>query len=176
MWRALALLLAVSTAAAEPAAIKPAPRSCSPAGGVLFEIDQRATGKRTTATTLLYTNGAWRVRSFDTDGKLAHTEQGCLEPDHLSQIVQALRDASWKVVHTQPTCSLSPRWSSYRWKARTVFTERTCSGDKLDDASLKAVNLIGFYVLVPALDDDARPRHNHVSQECLNNPLARGCN
>lgn len=169
------LLLAVSTAAAESAK----PRACSPGGGVLFEIDQRASGKRTTATTLLYANGAWRSRTFDTDGKLADTEQGCLDGKIVKQIVDALRTAHWTVAHTQPTCSLSPRWSIYRWKKRSVFTERACSGDALDDDSAKAVDLVEMHVVPPDLDDDdARPRHSHrghLSQECLDNPLARGC-
>jgi len=156
------LTLAASTAAAEPAK----PRTCSPAGGVLFEIDQRATGKRTTATTRLYANGAWRSQTFDTDGTRADTEQGCLAPDVMKAIADALRGAPWKVTHSQPTCTLSPRWSTFKWKTRTLFTERDCSGNSLDEQSTQALDLIEAYVPLPSLDDDMR---------CVANPLRKGC-
>ncbi len=170
MWR----LLVVGSLLAAPAAAEP--RHCDPAGGVLFEIDQRAAGKRTTATTLLYGNGAWRSKTFDTDGKLADTEHGCLEHEHLERIVAALRGATWKVTHTAPTCALSPRWSTFTWKARRLFTERACSGDALDADSAKALDLIQQYVVPVDLDDASRPRGaGHVSQQCLNDPLADGC-
>lgn len=170
MWRILALALAVSTASAEPAK-----RACTPAGGVLLEIDQRATGKRTTAATVLFANGAWRSKTFDTDGKLADTEQGCLGPDVRDGIAAALHTATWKVTHVKPSCALSPRWSTFKTKTRAVFTERDCSGNTLDHDSAKALDLIEAYVPVPALDDDALPRPHHVTQTCLNDPLAPGC-
>lgn len=107
MWRLLVLIVVARTAAAEP------PKTCAPAGGVVLEIDQRATGKRTTATTVLFANGAWHAKSFDTDGKLADTEHGCLGPDVLKAIGNALRDAPWRVTHAKPTCALSPRWSTF---------------------------------------------------------------
>ena len=160
MWRVSVLLLVARSVAAEPA------KTCAPAGGVLFEIDQRATGKRTTATTQLFANGAWRARSFDTDGKLADAEQGCLAPDVLKAIATALRTAPWKTTHAQPTCTLSPRWSTFKWKARSVFTERDCSGDTLDEESAHALDLIEAYIPLVGLDDDLRPRSRHPSPLC----------
>ncbi|HSN30390.1 MAG TPA: hypothetical protein VLT45_29075, partial [Kofleriaceae bacterium] len=146
MWRMLAvgMLLATPSFAEPPHAA----RRCDPAGRVLFEIDQRAAGKRTTATTLLYANGAWRSKAFDTDGKLASTEQGCLEPEQLERVIAALHGAPWKVTHAKPTCALSPRWSTFKWQTRTLE----------------------MYVVPAALDDATRPRPHkaaHVSQECL---------
>ena len=165
MWRVLVVLLVARLVAAEPA------KTCAPAGGVLFEIDQRATGKRTTATTQLFANGAWRAQSFDIDGKLADTEQGCLDPDVLKAITNALRTARWKTVHAQSTCTLSPRWSTFKWKKRTLFTERDCSGDTLDVDSAHALDLIEAYIPLVALDDDLRPRSRHPSPLCR----APGC-
>ncbi|MBV8760371.1 MAG: hypothetical protein JO257_23970 [Deltaproteobacteria bacterium] len=177
MWRAIGIWLLLARAAfAEPVAIKARPRACWPAGGVLFEIDQRATGKRSTATTLLFANGAWRTATFDTDGKPAATGKGCLEKYQVARIVEALAAATWKVTHTPSTCTLSPRWSTYKWKTRVVFTDRACSGDALDTDSAKAIDLVDFYVVPPALDDDARPHRHGLPRECLDNPLASACN
>jgi len=157
MWRVLVLLLVARSVAADPM------KTCAPAGAVLLEIDQRATGKRTTATTQLFANGAWRARSFDTDGKLADTEQGCLAADAMKAITSALRTAPWKTTHAQPTCTLSPRSSTFKSRKRTLFTERDCSGDTLDDESAHALDLIEAYIPLVALDDDLRPRSRHPS-------------
>jgi hypothetical protein len=169
MWRVLAVVCVARAALAEPAK----PRTCAAAGGALVEIDQRATGKRTTATTILFANGAWRSQTFDTDHTLADTEQGCLAPDALKTIVNALRAAPWKVMRARPTCALSPRWSTFKWKAHT-FTERDCSGITLDTDSARALDLLEAYVPLPALDDASLPRGRH-GVSCLENPLAPGC-
>ena len=178
MWRVIgAVMLVAAAAVAEPAQSPRRPRQCDPAGGVLFEIDQRALGKRTTSTTLLYANGAWRTKTFDSDGKPAETDQGCLEDYQVKRVNEALRGAKWKVTHTKPSCALSPRWTTYKWKTRTIYTERTCSGDALDADSDQALGEIELYVVAPNLDDATLPRTRHgISQDCLDNPLAKGCN
>lgn len=78
-WLACAWALGLgfaSAASAEP---------CKPAGGLLFEIDQRAVprAKLATAVTRLYANGAWETQIFEAGGKVERTDRGCLDAARL---------------------------------------------------------------------------------------------
>src|SRR5262245_35986513 len=102
--KAFLLLALVRSVAADPTQ-KP-PRQCKPAGGLLFEIAQRANhkAKLTTATTRLYENGSWKTEVVDLDGKLMRTRSGCLDPSDVASIRAGLRSAGWKTTRTNETC------------------------------------------------------------------------
>lgn len=157
------------------------PRSCAPAGGLLFEIDQLATSKAklTTAKTRLYGNGAWKTEFFDVDGKLARTRAGCLEHSQLDSIKAGLRSAKFTTTASDATCRKDdPRFTVYKLKGKTLYTEHSCNVDVLDRDSRGALDLIEYYLSVPSDPDGAgspRPRGHHVTPECLADPLASGC-
>ena len=168
------LLLALAGSVSAGPAHKPSRSSeCKPAGGLLFEIAQRADhkAKLTTATTRLYENGSWKTQVLDVDGKLMRTHAGCLNASDVTSIRASLRSAKWRTTRTDTRCRADqPRFTLYKWKGRLLYTERTCNIDVLDDESQKALDLVEFYLRAPTqLDGGAVP------QECLSNPLAKGC-
>ena len=175
--RGAALLLAlVRTVAADPVR-SPQPHECKPSGGLLFEVDQRATrkAKLTTATTRLYENGSWKTEVVDVDGTVARTLVGCLESTVVDTIRVSLRDATWKTTHRKVTCRPDDRrFTQYRWKGRLVYTERACNVDALDDDSQHVLDLIAFDLHIPDdLDSAAVPIGRHLN--CIDTPLAPGC-
>jgi len=138
------------------------PRECAPSGNVLFEIDQAAdrASKLVTATTKLYPNGAWRTEWIDVDGKVARTAVGCLVPSSVDHIRDDLRAAKWKVTHYPIACrGYSPRFTTYSWNRRVMFTDRVCSHDTLDDDSRQVLERIDCTLDVPDdLDTPGVPR------------------
>ncbi len=163
---AIVIVTLVRTAAAEPAT--PA-RTCKPSGGVLFEVAQHAKHRvLPTSTTRLYANGAWKLEVIDVDGKVARTDAGCLGPSQVKSIRESLRAAPWKTTRSDRTCRVDqPRFTTYRWKHRLLYTERTCNERVLDADSQRALDLVTYYV---------RPPVDHGSGvPCLTNPLAKGC-
>lgn len=170
------LVLVAHGAVAAPA------RTCRPAGGVLFEVDQRArrTAKLVMATTRLYANGAWQTRVIDPDGKLVRTEAGCLELSQLADVRAQLTGAAWKTHRADVTCAADqPRFTVYRWKGRALYVERTCNVVVLDEGSRHVLELLALYLQVPDDLDDAKAdwkRYDDgISRKCLDNPLAPGC-
>ena len=148
----------------------PRPRTCKPAGGLLVEVDQRArTAHLATATSWLYENGSWRTEIIGTDGKLARTRTGCLDPLQVDRLRDQLRNATWKTTSSTVACrSDQPRSTVYKWKSRMLYTERTCNVDVLDEDSRRVLEAIDYYVQLPEDLDGA-------SAPCIDNPLARGC-
>jgi hypothetical protein len=162
--KAIVLVALVRTAAADPA------RTCKPSGGVLFEVAQHAKRRALpTSTTRLYANGAWKLQVIDVDGKVARTDSGCLEPSQVKSIRESLRAAPWKTTRSDRTCRADqPRFTTYTWRHRLLYTERTCNERVLDVASQRALDLATFYV-TPPVD------HGGMPHQCLENPLAKGC-
>jgi len=159
------------TAAADPTPKRV--RECKPAGGVLFEVAQRVEhkAKLPTATTRLYENGAWKTEVIDVDGKLARTRSGCVEASNLDRIREGLRTAKWKTQRTSATCRTDqPTFTTYKWKRRLLYTERTCNVDVLDADSQQTLDLIEYYLRAPA-----ELEGGGLQRECLANPLAKGC-
>lgn len=173
------LLVVAATAAAEPAEKLSRPRECKPGGGLLVEIAQRADqkAKLTTATTRLYENGSWKTEVFDVDGKSMRTRAGCLDASDVAIIRRSLRRANWKTMRTDMTCRADqPRFTLYKWKARLLYRERSCNGEVLDDDSRRALDLLALYLHAPvALDDGGRVQPPRIRPECMENPLAPGC-
>jgi len=125
---------------------------CKPAGGLFFEVDQRAEPpvKRTTATTRLFANGAWITEVHDRDGTLAQTSSGCLDSVRLETIRNDLLSAMWQVSHKEGLCHAdSPRFTVYKWKSRTLYTYRTCNTDVLDPESQSVLERIERLLHVP---------------------------
>ena len=168
---AIVLVTHMHTAAADPVA---APTGdCKPAGGVMFEIGRGVVrnAKLPTATTQLFENGAWRTEVIDVDGRLARQRSGCLEPTAVEVIRESLRAARWKLARSKATCRADqPRFTTYRWKRRLLFTDRTCNIDVLDEDSQHALDLVDSY-LRGSLELD----RGRIQPECLANPLAKGC-
>jgi hypothetical protein len=163
----IVLVALVRTAAADPAT--PA-RTCKPSGGVLFEVAQHARRRvLPTSTTRLYANGAWKLQVIDVDGKVARTDAGCLEPSQVKSIRESLRAAPWKTTRSDRTCRADqPRFTTYTWKHRLLYTERTCNERVLDPDSQRALDLVTFYV-TPPVDHGGKI-------DCLMNPLSKYCN
>ena len=172
MWRVYAILLVALAPIAAADRVEKPRRDCKPAGGVLFEVAQRADrkAKLTTATTRLFENGAWRTEIFDVDGKLARSRSGCLGAADVDSIRKELRSANWTSTRASVTCRADqPRFTLYQWKARLLYTERTCNVEALDDESRHALDIIELHLHAPVdLDRGGVP--------CIDNPLARGCN
>jgi hypothetical protein len=149
-------------------------RDCVPTGVVLLEVDQSADprARLVTATTELYDNGAWKTVVIDVDGKVARTRKGCLETAQIDAIRRELNDATWATHRSELSCrSDNPRFTLYKWKSRTVYTERTCNTGALDDSSRHALDIVELYLQVPVDLDGAT-----LSPTCRENPLAPGCN
>ncbi len=182
MKAALGLLALVGTASAKPAATvdNPSPpRVCKPSGAVLFEVAQRADPKRkvVTATTKLYSNGAFTTHVFDVDRKVMRTTSGCLDRVELEGIREDLAGAVWKTTRTQATCSSSGvRFTVFRWRGKLLYTERTCNTNTLDQDSQQVLERIKVWLRVPDDLDGARePPRRLPPLECVDNPLAKGC-
>ena len=172
--RWLVLVLAMAhVAAAEP-------RTCKPAGGVLFEIQQRAVkgARLVTATTRLYGSGGWRTEVIDVDGKVARSEAGCLETSELDEVRGELARAEWRTTKSDTHCRADqPRFTRYIWRGRLVYTERTCNAVVLDPVSRHALDEVAFAVGAPVDLDGARvPTRSALPIECLHDPLGPGCN
>ena len=119
---------------------------------MLFEVDQRVEPhvKRTTATTKLYTNGAWTTEFLDADGKRARTAFGCLVASQLNGIAADLKSATWNTSHRSVTCRAdSQRFTVYKWNGRTLFTDRTCNPDVLDPESQRTLGRIEISLHIP---------------------------
>lgn len=167
MARVVVWVVAIGLGLGGPAAAEP----CKPSGSVIFEIDQRAVpnAKLTTATTKLYANGAWQSEVRDPDGRVARRDAGCLAAAKVEAIRDELRGASWKTSPSGLTCrSDQPRYTAYLRNAHQVFIERSCNLDVLDETSQHAIDLVELLVHVPDLEPAKR--------DCLDNPLAKGCN
>jgi hypothetical protein len=169
--KAIVLVALVRTASADPA--PKVARECKPTGGVLVEVAQRVQPKTKlpTATTRLYDSGAWKTVVIDVDGKLARTRSGCLEPSDVDSIREKLLAAKWKTTRSNATCRVDqPRFTTYKWKSRLLYTERTCNIDVLDEDSQRALDVVEFHLRVPLELDGGG-----LQRECLSNPLAKGC-
>jgi hypothetical protein len=163
--------LCTSVAGADPTPSPPRPPECKPSKVVLFEVDQRvdARTKQSTAVTRLFDGGAWSRQVFDLDGKPANKTDGCLRPNQLDSIRDELRRAKWKLFRSRITCrAYSPRYTVYTWKGRRLLTERICGPEGLDEDSRAALARIVAILRIPESPDTAL--------ECIDNPLAKGCN
>ena len=154
---ALALACAPSaTAAPDKPAPAPAPKPASPAparapdkpagaadvcrpeGKVAFEIDHRVDpgAKLPTSTVKVFANGAWTRDDTDADGKALQHLIGCLSTAENKQLETTLAGATWKVTKAQFHCmAMTPQFTVYQVHGKTVFTDRLCSGESLDEKS-----------------------------------------
>jgi hypothetical protein len=124
--------------------------------------------KLTTSKTRLYTNGAWTNQVFDAGGKLEHEDSGCLKTELIETIRTELSEATWKTTRRAIACRVDqPRFTTYTWKGRQVFTERTCNVEVLDKRSRRAID-VAEMILHPRTLGEGMPA-------CSNNPLAKGC-
>jgi hypothetical protein len=145
---------------------------CRPQGKPIFEIEQAADApaKLATADTKLYANGAWTTRYRDVQRTVARTTTGCLTKSEVEMVSADLRSATWNVTHTPSWCRPSRRTTVYRWNGRTLYAERTCSGDVLDRNSRQTIARIEVLLHVP---DDLDGASIHPG--CDVNPLKKGC-
>lgn len=144
---------------------------CKPDGDVLLEVAQRTMPHvhGSTAKTKVWANGAWMTEVHDGGHNVARTRAGCLDDAKLGRIRARMDSASWKTVRSKRACrSDQPRFTTYTWKGRLVYTERTCNTQVLDADSRKALDAVSVVLGVP-LDLDA-------DNVCVDNPLDRGCN
>lgn len=144
--------------------------TCKPAGSAIFEIHQGAKpgAKLTTSKTRLFDNGAWTTKVFDVTGKLEHEDAGCLKPELLDTIRTELSGAMWKTTRSAIACRVDqPRFTTYTWKGRQVFVDRTCNVDVLDKKSRRALD-VAEMILHPRALGEGMPA-------CTDNPLAKGC-
>ncbi|HSR96677.1 MAG TPA: hypothetical protein VLM79_06470 [Kofleriaceae bacterium] len=146
MKNALLLLAALSLACApsataapdKPAAPARAADACRPEGKVTFEIDHRVDpgAKLPTSIAKVFANGAWTRDETDADGKALPQRIGCLSTADAKQLDTALAGATWKVTKAQFHCmAMTPQFTVYQVRGKTVFTDRLCSGESLDEKS-----------------------------------------
>ena len=142
---ALALACAPSATAApdKPAAPAPAPperraAACRASGKVTFEIDHRVDPgtKLPTSTIKVFASGAWTRDETDADGKALAQRTGCLAKPDAKQLEATLAGAPWKITKAQFHCmAVSAQFTVYQVDGKTVFTDKLCSGESLDDKS-----------------------------------------
>ena len=140
----LPLACASAAAAPEPAGPGPAkggaPKkdACEATGRVVFEIDHRVEpgAKLATSTIKVYATGAWTRDETDADGKALAPRSGCFAKADLKQLESTLHGAPWKVTKAQVHCmAMSSTFTVYLVDGKTVFTQKLCSGESLDDKS-----------------------------------------
>jgi hypothetical protein len=132
--KALAVIaLVCGAAAADP---------CKPAGGVLFQIAYGPIGaaKADAWTVKLHDNGAWTRDETTADGKPGSASAGCLDKSELARIQDDLKAATWKTKTARIKCmARTSTHTVFSVNDKPVFTEETCSGVILDDASAKSL-------------------------------------
>jgi hypothetical protein len=134
------VLLACASAAAAPDSPAPPARradACRTTGKVIFQIDQRVEpgAKLPTSTTKVFASGGWTRDETDAEGKAAAQRTGCLAKPDVKQ-VEALAGAPWKVTKAEFHCmAMSPQFTVYQVDGKTVFTDKLCNSESLDDKS-----------------------------------------
>jgi hypothetical protein len=133
------VLVACATAAAAPGPSPPARRAdaCRTTGKVIFQIDLRVEpgAKAPTSTTKVFASGGWTRDEADAEGKAAAQRTGCLAKADVKQI-EALAGAPWKVSKAQFHCmAVSSSFTVYQVDGKTVFTDKLCNSEALDDKS-----------------------------------------
>jgi hypothetical protein len=120
----------------------PAPEACRAKGDVLLEIDRKSEGAWPTYSIQLFDNGAVIRRDFNKDGKLTSTRgPSCLSSTTLAGIKKELAAAKFTIAYNDMTCeAISATWDEYQVRGKTVFAERMCGHESLDEASAKALH------------------------------------
>ena len=137
----LPLACASAAAAPEPAGPgKGAPKkdACEATGRVVFEIDHRVEpgAKLATSTIRVHASGAWTRDESDADGRALAQRSGCFARADLKQLESTLHGAPWKITKAQIHCmAVSSTFTVYLVDGKTVFTQKLCSGESLDDKS-----------------------------------------
>lgn len=136
----VSLACAASTpAAAEPPA-PPARRAdaCRTTGKVTFAIAHRVEpgAKLPTSSIKVFAGGGWTRDETDADGKALAQRTGCLARPDARQLETTLAGAPWKITRAQFHCmAVSTQFTVYQVDGKTVFTDKLCSGESLDDKS-----------------------------------------
>jgi hypothetical protein len=141
----LPLACAPSATAAPDTPAPPAQRAdaCRATGKVIFEIDHRVDpgAKLPTSTVKVFASGAWLREDTDPDGKPLPPRTGCLARTDAKQLETTLQGAAWKITKAQIHCmAMTAQFTVYQVDGKTVFTDRLCSGESLDDKSRAKLN------------------------------------
>ena len=136
----VALACASSATAAPDTPAPPARRAdaCRTTGKVTFEIGHRVDpgAKLPTSSTKVFAGGGWTHDETDADGKAAAQRTGCLAKPDAKQLETTLAGAPWKITKAQFHCmAVSAQFTVYQVDGKTVFTDRLCSAESLDDKS-----------------------------------------
>ena len=124
----------------------------------MFEIRERADTQLSTATTKIYSSGAWTFTPVDKDGHVGRTSRGCFDQRTLTSIRKAVQRAPWTISHPQIMCfAYSPRFTQYVLNGRLMFTQRMCGGEQTDDQTLDAITLVKQRLakVAPARSDES---------------------
>lgn len=142
----LVLCVGCATAAAAPDKTPPAPppaASCKPTGEVVFEIADLVDQQPTAKVKQLYATGAWTATNTDEAGKSSDGGSGCLPKDKLDNVRANLKAMTWTVRHNRIHCmAVSPNHTVYKVGGKTMWTQRVCSADTLDDKNQKLLDEI----------------------------------
>ncbi len=128
----LAALIAVSTqtASAEHAQ-------------TLLEIRYKSEVAAPTKELLLYSSGAYTLRTYNADGTVASVIRTGLDNSELAEVRTALRDAAWDITYTRIACfAYDPSYTQYVVRGKLVYTAQSCSGAMLDEASRQSIATI----------------------------------
>jgi hypothetical protein len=138
---AVAVLACAPSATAAPDTPAPPARradACRTTGKATFEIDHRVDpgAKLPTSSTKVFAGGGWTHDATDADGKPAAQRTGCLARPDAKQLETTLAGAPWKITKAQFHCmAMSAQFTVYQVDGKTVFTDRLCSAESLDDKS-----------------------------------------
>lgn len=148
-------------------AIAPRSTSCKPNGAVWFELEYvDSTPKAARSAVKIYANGATTITHKREANETVRNAR-CIPAREMLYIEGLLKKAPWKVTRPKNTATCmatSTESTVVKVFGKTVFTEVVCSAAVLDAKSVK--NLAELKTMIPA----------NVRTECLENPLAKGCN
>ena len=156
--------LSTSVASAEKLA-SPKPRPvCKPNGAVWVQIEVTdARPQSTQWTSRLYANGATTM-SEKLGTSVSTRTNRCLSASVMENIQKLLVGSPWKATKNRVKCEeSSPRTTVVRVFGKKVFTDNGCSPDTLDEKSAEALEHVRVSLPKP------------ITDECMNNPLAKGC-
>jgi hypothetical protein len=113
--------------------------SCVRDGKPLVEIEDR--GGTVERTWAVYATGAWQLTTQPGSpaGGQATTEDKCLGKDVIAKIEADIDAASWTISHPIHCMAMSTESRVVKINGKTVFTERMCNPDKLDDTSARSL-------------------------------------
>ena len=167
----LVLVLLTSSAIADEQReelVAPERPTCKPNGAVWFELDRIADeSKALLSSVKLYANGTTTLMRRQGEAEQV-TISRCIPPKEMQAIEKLLKGARWKSWRQKgvATCrAYSPESTVVKVFGKKVFTEHVCSAQTLDEKSAKALEELKAKL----------PRAASVSEDCLNNPLAKGC-